>query len=172
MGNSYSRLSVIDVMEITLNILFWGFVIAYLIHVIEEIAVGEGFIEMMRTTFYPEYSGKMFAGFNTMIFLVFISGIILYELFGGVWVIWPLSFAFMFVTNGIWHLLQTIITRKFSSGLITSPIYWILLYFIIRYFLLLGEILLTYFFIAGVIGTIMTLIIFGLAYNFRRKTMQ
>jgi hypothetical protein len=78
----------------------------------------------------------------------------------------------MFVTNGLWHLLQTIVLREFSSGLITSPIYWILMYFITRYFLLTGEILLVFFVIAAVIGTVMTLVIFGLAYRFRRKMKE
>ena len=155
-------------MEITLGVLFWGYVMAYCVHVIEEVAVGEGFIEMMRKTFYPEYSGRMFFGFNLMIFVTFVVGIILFEALGGIWVIWPLSFAFMFVTNGLWHLLQTIVLRKFSSGLITSPLYWILIYFITRYFLLTGEILLLHFVISAVIGTIMTLVIFGLAFGFRR----
>ena len=155
-------------MEITLSVLFWGYVMAYCVHVIEEVAVGEGFIEMMRKTFYPEYSGRMFFGFNLMIFVVFVVGIVLFEVFGGLWVIWPLSFAFMFVTNGLWHLIQTIVLRKFSPGLITSPIYWILIYFIIRYFLLTGEIFLLHFVISAVIGTIMTLVMFGLALRFRR----
>jgi hypothetical protein len=159
-------------MEITLSVLFWGYVMAYCVHVIEEVAVGEGFIEMMRKTFFPEYSGRMFFGFNLMIFVVFVVGIIVFEVFGGMWVIWPLSFAFMFVTNGLWHLLQTIVLREFSSGLITSPIYWILMYFITRYFLLTGEILLVFFVIAAVIGTVMTLVIFGLAYRFRRKMKE
>lgn len=145
---------------------------AYCVHVIEEVAVGEGFIEMMRKTFYPEYSGRMFFGFNLMIFVMFTVGIILFEVLGGIWVIWPLSFAFMFVTNGLWHLIQTIVLRKFSPGLITSPIYWILIYFITRYFLLTGEIFLLYFAISAVVGTIMTLAIFGLAYRFRRTMKE
>ena len=159
-------------MEITLGVLFWGYVMTYCIHIIEEVVVGEGFIEMMRKTFYPEYSGRMFFGFNLMIFVVFVVGIILFEIFGGIWVIWPLSFAFMFVTNGLWHLIQTIVLRKFSPGLITSPIYWILIYFITRNFLLTGEIVLLHFVISAVIGTIMTLVIFGLAFRFRRTMKE
>jgi hypothetical protein len=157
-------------MEITLSILFWGFLIAYCIHIVEEAAVGEGFVKMMKETFWPEYTGRMFFGFNTMIFLVFTAGLILYEIFGGVWVIWPLSFAFMFVTNGIWHLLQTVVLKKFSPGLITSPIYWILIYFIIRYYVIPGDILIIDFIISMVMGTIITLLMFGSAYYFKLKT--
>ena len=161
-----------SMMEITLSVLFWGFLMAYCVHVIEEVAVGEGFVEMMRRTFFPEYSERMFFGFNFMVFVLFVSGIVVFEVFGGVWVMWPLSFAFMFVTNGFWHLIQTLVLRKFSPGLITSPIYWILMYFIVRYFLLAGEILLHYFVIAAVLGTVMTLLIFGLAYRFRRRMRE
>lgn len=156
-------------MEITLSVLFWAFVIAYCIHVIEEVTVGEGFIEMMRQTYFPEYTGRMFVGFNLMIFIVFTVGIMLFEILGGVWVIWPLSFAFMFVTNGLWHLIQTIVLRRFSSGLITSPIYWILMYFIIRYFLMVGEIFLGYFIVSAILGTVLTCVIFGMAFYFRRQ---
>ncbi|MHA2428758.1 MAG: HXXEE domain-containing protein [Candidatus Hermodarchaeia archaeon] len=156
-------------MEITLSVLFWGYVMAYCLHIIEELTVGEGFVEMMRRTFFIEYTGRMFFGFNLMIFLVFVTGIVTYEVFGGIWAIWPLGFAFMFVTNGLWHLVQTMVTRRFSPGLITSPFYWILMYFITRYFLLLGEILLFDFVIAAILGTTMTLVMFGLAMYGRRK---
>ena len=159
-------------MEITLSVLFWGYVMAYCVHVIEEAAVGEGFIEMMRKTFYLKASWRMFFGFNLMIFLIFVAGIVVFEAFGGVWVIWPLSFAFMFVTNGLWHFLQTIVLREYSPGLISSPIYWILMYFITRYFLLTGELLLLYFVISLVIGTVMTVVMFGLAYWVRRRMKE
>ncbi len=156
-------------MEITLSVLFWGYVMAYCVHVIEEVAVGGGFLEMMRKTFYLEASWRKFFGFNFMLFLVFGVGIVVFEWLGGVWVIWPLSFAFMFVTNGLWHFLQTIVLREYSPGLISSPLYWILMYFITRYFLLTGEILLLYYVISLIMGTVMTLVMFGLALFVRRK---
>jgi hypothetical protein len=156
-------------MEITLSVLFWGYVMAYCLHIIEELTVEGGFVEMMRRTFHIEFTGRMFFGFNLMLFLVFATGIVTFEVFGGIWVIWPLGFAFMFVTNGLWHLVQTIVTRRFSPGLITSPIYWILMYFITRYFLLPGEILLFHYIIAAILGTTLTLVMFGLALYGRRK---
>jgi hypothetical protein len=75
----------------------------------------------------------------------------------------------MFVTNGLWHMLQTLLLREYSPGLISSPIYWILMYFITRYFLLTGEIFILYFVVSLVIGTTMTVVMFGLAYYVRRK---
>ena len=156
-------------MEITLSVLFWGYVMAFCVHVIEEAAVGEGFLGMMRKTFYLKASWGMFFGFNFMILLVLVASIVVFELFGGIWVIWPLSLAFTFVTNGIWHFLQTIVLREYSPGLISSPIYWILMYFITRYFLLMGELLLLYYVISLVIGTVVTLVMFVLAYHVRRK---
>jgi len=156
-------------MELSINVLFWGYLAAYCLHIFEE-SVNDGFVKMMKETFWPDFNGKMFFAFNAMLLLVLTVGIILYEIFGGVWIIWPLSFAFIFVTNGIWHLLQTAVLRKYSPGLITSPLYWILMYLIVRYNLLLGNILLLDFLVSMVIGTLITLLMFGSAYRFRLKT--
>ena len=156
-------------MTISLNILLWAFLMALSIHIVEESTVGGGFIQMMKKNFWPEYDGKKFFWFNLVIFSLFAVGIILFELFQQAWVIWPLSFAFMCVTNGIWHLLQTAIVKEYSPGLITSPIYWILMYFIVRYNLLTGEVGPGHFGIALAIGTLMTLLMFGSVWSFRMK---
>ncbi|MHA1728679.1 MAG: HXXEE domain-containing protein [Promethearchaeota archaeon] len=147
-------------MEITLSIMLWLYAAAYSIHIVEESTVGEGFVRMMQR-YWSEYDGKKFFGFNTLLYSIFITGLILYEVLGGAMVIFPLSFAWMFVTNGLWHLIGTILSKRYSPGLITSPIYWILMYFIIRYFLLESKIVLNNFLISLVIGTIMTCLMIG-----------
>ncbi len=159
-------------MNIPINFLLWAYLISLSIHIVEESTVGGGFIEMMKKNFWPEYTARKFFGFNMMIYIFFASGLILFEAFGGAWVVWPLSFAFMCVTNGIWHILQTCILREYSPGLITAPIYWILMYFIIRYSLQAGEILLHHFTIAAAIGTTMTLLMFGSVWSFRSRAMS
>ncbi len=158
-------------MELTLSFFLWGYVIAYCIHIVEEYSVGDGFVTMMRTHFWPEYTARMFFGFNTMLLSSLVIGLILFDILGGYWVIWPLSFAFLFVTNGIWHLLQTFILRQYSPGLITSPIYWVLIYFIIRYFYLNGEIELNLIVVSVILGTIFTILMFASAYYKRVKTI-
>ena len=100
----------------------------------EEYSSGDGFVTMMQKRFWPEYTGTMFFGFNTMLLIVLTIGLVCFDIFDGLWLIWPLSFAFMFVTNGMWHLVQTIVLKEYSIGLATSPIYWVIMYFIIRFY--------------------------------------
>lgn len=156
-------------MTISLNVLLWSFLMAFCIHVIEESTVGGGFVQMMKRNFWREYDGTKFFWFNLSLFSLFAMGVVLFEILQGAWVIWSLSFAFLCVTNGIWHLLQTAILREYSPGLITSPIYWILMYFIIRSNLLTGEINPSRFWVAFAIGTLMTLLMFGSVWSFRRS---
>ncbi|WP_027340412.1 HXXEE domain-containing protein [Halonatronum saccharophilum] len=120
-------------MRISLSFLFWGYAIAYSIHIVEESSLAGGFVNMVKENIWADYDMKNFFWFNTFLYLTNITGIILYDVYGGSWIVFPLSLAWMFVTNGIWHLIGSIITKKYSPGLVTSPIYWILMYMIIRY---------------------------------------
>ncbi len=124
---------------------------------------------MIRRDYWPGYDGKKFFGFNTLLLCLLAVGLILFDGFGGAWVLWPLSFAFLFVTNGLWHFLQTILLKEYSPGLITSPIYWVLLYFIVRYDWLAGVITPSQWLAAMIIGTIVTLLMFGSVWYFRLK---
>jgi hypothetical protein len=148
-------------MEIPLNFLFWGMEAAYLIHCLDETIAGDGFVNMVKKHFWPEYNGKMFFWFNTGFHLINIFSIILYEIFGGSWVIFPLTMSWVFVTNGFWHVLGTALFKEYSPGLMTSPLYWIIMYFILRYSFLQGNISLTNFIISIVIGTVITILMIG-----------
>jgi len=151
-------------MEFTISVLLWGYVAAYCIHIVEEYSVGVGFVAMMKKHFWPQYTARMFFGFNTMLLSALVLGLILFDILGGYWIIWPLGLAFLFVTNGIWHLLQTIVLQEYSPGLITSPIYWLIMYFIIRYYYLTAEISIMIMIISALIGSILTFLMFGSAY--------
>lgn len=152
-----------------LSILFWAMEAAYLIHCLDETVAGGGFVAMVKKHFWPEYTGEKFFWFNTFLHVVNITTIILYEIFGGAWVIAPLSMGWLFVTNGLWHVLGTAMFREYHPGLVTSPLYWIVMYFIIRYGLVPGEIGMSYFIISTVIGTILTIMMIGSLFAMRRR---
>jgi len=143
---------------IPISFLFWGYVAAYVVHILEESLLGENFVEMVRKNFWPEYQWKHFFGFNTLLMILLILSIVLYEVLGGAWIIVPLIFVFLMATNGLWHLGFTLITKKFSPGLLTSILYWMLFYFIFRYSFLQGEIAVSHFVIAAIGGTAMTVL--------------
>ena len=145
--------------------------VSYIIHCLDETVAGGGFVNMVKRHFWPEYNERMFFWFNTILHSINVFSIILYEAFGGDWVIFPLIMGWIFVTNGFWHVIGTAIFREYSPGLMTSPLYWIVMYFIIRYSLLRGIISWPNFIISAIIGTVITILMIGslFARRWRRR---
>lgn len=153
---------------IPISLIFWGYVAAYVVHILEESLLGENFVEMVRRSFSPRFEWKHFAVFNTLLMSVTVLSIILYEVLGGSWILLPLSWAFMFTTNGLWHLGATLLSRRYSPGLLTSILYWLLFSFVVRYAYLPGEIPDGQFLISGVAGTTITVVMIGMMFSMRR----
>lgn len=169
MSVTISAVSSNDSLVIPIQFLFWGYVAAYVVHILEESLLGENFVEMVRKNFWPEYQWKHFFAFNTLLMSLIILSIILYEVFKGTWIILPLIFVFQMCTNGFWHLGFTLITRKYSPGLLTSILYWMLWYFMFRYSFLKGEIVVSHFVIAAILGTGLTMLMIGSFRLFRKR---
>ena len=62
-----------------------------------------------------------------------IASVLLYDLFGGAWLILPLAWLIERACNGLWHLWWTEHFREYSPGLLTSILMWMNLYFVLRY---------------------------------------
>jgi len=142
------------------------------IHILEESVLAENFVDKVRRNFFPAYSWTKFFWFNTFLLSLNIVAVLWYEACGGSWIIFPLSLAVELTLNGIWHLGETIITHKFSSGLLASVLTWILAYLLVRYSLLMGEILPSNFIVSVVFGTLITMFMFGTLFITRTKTMK
>ena len=156
-------------LEIPISFIFWGFVIAYIIHIIDESLMGETFVGMVKNLFWPEYQWKHFFGFNTLLLSLTIISVILFEVFNGLWIVAPLIFVFLYTTNGIWHLVSTIITKKYSPGLATSLIYWILFYFLVRYSFIPNTIPTRIIVISAIAGTFLTILMISSFFIFKRR---
>ena len=154
---------------IPLLFIFWGNVAVYVIHILEESVLGEVFVEKVRLRFWPAYSWKHFFWFNTGVMSLNILAVLLYENLGGAWIVFPLGLMVERCLNGFWHLGETILTKRLSSGLLTSILIWVLTYWLVRYALLKGEISLAYFAPALLIGAGMTSLMLGSLFTFRHK---
>jgi hypothetical protein len=159
-------------LSIPIQLLFWGFVAVYVIHILEESVLGEIFVDKVRKNFIPFYDWTKFFWFNAFLLTLNVIAIISYDIGGGRWIICPLSLAIERTLNGFWHFGETIITRKFSSGLLASVLTWILAYLLVRYSLLTGEIPSADFLIALVIGALITAVMFGALFITKAKTMK
>lgn len=158
-------------MSVPLDIFFWSMEAAYLIHCFDEAFAGDGFVNMIKKHFWSDFDETKFFWFNTMLHMINATSIILFEYFGGSWVIFPLSICWLFVTNGFWHVLGTAKFKEYSPGLATSPLYWIVMYLIIRYSLMQGEINPLDFIISAIIGSLITVAMIGSLF-IRRRQMQ
>jgi hypothetical protein len=149
-------------------------VIAYTIHILEESLLGEIFVEKMKRLYWPEYTWSKFIGFNTILMLLNISAIVLFESFGGAWIIFPLGLAVERSLNGLFHLFETFKTKKFSSGLLTGLIFLILGYFLIKYSIITGKIEPNYLIGSAIVGACATIFISGfmLIPPLRRKIIR
>ena len=79
--------------------------------------------------------------------------------------------SWMFVTNGIWHLMGTFLFKEYSPGLMTSLLYWIVMYLIIRYSLIPGDIIMWQFIVSLVIGLLLTVLMIDSLFLQKRKNI-
>jgi hypothetical protein len=116
------------------SLLFWAFFASYLVHILDETLINGGFVTWVRANFWPTYRVRMFFWFNAgAIAAVAVSNAV-FDAFGGHWVILPLIWVAGFVTHaGTFHLFWTIRRNDYSPGLVTSLLYVMVFYLLIRY---------------------------------------
>jgi hypothetical protein len=66
-------------------------------------------------------------------FVLMIASVVIYDLRGGIWLIFPLAWSIERLCNGFWHVWWAIHFREYSPGLLTSILIWMNFYFIVRY---------------------------------------
>ena len=117
-----------------LNILFWTFFASYIVHIIDETLLNGGFVQWIAGNFWPTYNVRMFFWFNAAFIGAVATGNILFDSFGGHWVILPLIFVAGFVTHVLtFHLYWTVRLNTYSPGLATSLLYVVIFYLLIKY---------------------------------------
>ena len=53
-------------LSIPISFIFWGYVVAYIIHILDESLMGETFVVMVQKNFWSDYKWKYFFGFNIL----------------------------------------------------------------------------------------------------------
>src|SRR5215472_12258191 len=98
--------------EVTLDLLSWALLAAYVVHLVDETLINGGFVEFVRKNFWPGYSMRMFFWFNTGAVIAIALSNILFDLFGGHWVILPLMWISGFAVHGVTvHIFWTVRRR-------------------------------------------------------------
>src|SRR6516225_11528403 len=109
------------------NILFWAFFASYVMHILDETLLNGKFVQ-------STYRARMFFWFNAAFLAAIAAGNVLFDTFGGHWVILPLIFVAGFVTHAFTvHVYWTVRRNTYSPGLLTSTLYIVIFYLLIRY---------------------------------------
>src|ERR1700722_11031798 len=116
------------------SILFWAFFASYVVHILDETLLNGGFVRWIAENFWPTHHMRMFFWFNAAFIVAFAAGNILFDSFGGHWVILPLIFVAGFATHTLTvHFYWTIRLNTYSPGLLTSLLYIVIFYLLFRY---------------------------------------
>jgi hypothetical protein len=99
------------------------------IHILEEALLGENFVDKIKRLYWKGYSWKRFFWYNTGLIILNVAAILFYENRGGGTILFPLILASERCLNGLYHVWESIRFNTFSSGLLTSVLFWILAYF-------------------------------------------
>jgi hypothetical protein len=119
---------------VTLDVLFWALLGSYTVHLLDETLMNGGFVRWISSSFWPAYNDRMFFWFNAGAVVAIAASNLLYDLFGGHCVVLPLFWVAGFALHGVTvHIYWTIRQRTYSPGLVTSVLYWIVAYFVVRY---------------------------------------
>jgi hypothetical protein len=117
-----------------LNILFWAFFASYIVHILDETLLNGGFVQWISSNFWPTYHVRMFFWFNAAFIGVIAVSNVLFDSFGGHWVVLPIIFMAGFATHTLtMHFYWTIRLNTYSPGLLTSLLYLVIFYLLIRY---------------------------------------
>ncbi len=117
-----------------LSILFWAFLASYIVHILDETLLNGGFVKWIAENFWPTYNVRMFFWFNAAFIGAIAWSNIAFDNFGGHWVIIPIAFIAGFATHTLTvHMYWTIRLKTYSPGLVTSLLYLIVFYLLIRY---------------------------------------
>ena len=117
-----------------LSLLFWALLASYIIHILDEALLNGGFVQWIRDNFWPTYTWRMFFWFNAGAIAAIAISNLLFDSLGGHFVILPLIWVAGFVTHAATvHVYWTIRRNTYSPGLVTSLLYVIVFYLLIRY---------------------------------------
>ena len=117
-----------------LNALFWAFFASYVVHLLDETLMNGGFVQWVVQNFWPQYRVRMFFWFNAGAIAAIVASNVLFDSLGGHWVILPIVWLAGFVTHAFtFHLYWTIRRNTYSPGLVTSLLYVVIFYLLIRY---------------------------------------
>src|SRR5258708_19928354 len=117
-----------------LSLLFWGFLASYVIHILDEALLNGGFVRWIADNFWPTYTMRMFFWFNAAVMGAIALSNLLFDSFGGHWVILPLIWVAGFVTHALTvHVYCSVRRNPYSPAFLSILLHVIAFNLLTRY---------------------------------------
>jgi hypothetical protein len=121
--------------------------------------MGEGFVAGVQIHFWPAYTAHKFFVVNASCLGLIAVSNLLYDWQGNRLVGIPMVWVWERSLNGLWHIGWTFYFREYSPGLVTSALFFAILYLLYCYGVLKGHIKQRVFFGAGMIALLMEILL-------------
>lgn len=116
-----------------LTFLFWANFTAFVLHLLDETLMGGGFVGFIQRHFWSGFLMSDFFTANTVWLILIAISNILYDLMGRKFAVFPLFFVWERALNAIFHIGSICYFREYSPGLVTGTLFFVLVYFILRF---------------------------------------
>lgn len=151
-----------------LTFLFWGNFAAFSLHVLDETLMGGGFVAGVQIHFWPAYTATKFFTVNASFLILIAISNLLYDWQGSRLAVIPMVWVWERSLNGLWHIGWTLFFKEYSPGLVTSGMFFVILYLSYRYGVLKGHMRQAAFFGGGIIAAILEVLLLSSLWWVRR----
>ena len=122
-----------------LTFLFWANFAAFAAHVMDETVMAGGLVAFVQRHFWSGFKIGDFAVANTVWLIAIAVSNILYDWLGTRLAVVPMAFVWERCFNGLFHIGSTLYLNEYCPGLLTSALFFVILYLICRYGVLRGH---------------------------------
>lgn len=144
-----------------LTFLFWANFAAFTMHLLDETLMGGGFVPFIQMHFWSGFLITDFVLANTIWLILIAISNLSYDFLGNRFAMIaaiPLFFVWERVFNALFHIYSSFDLNVYSPGLVTSGLFFVILYLICRYGLLKGDIPKVAFFGSGIVAAIFEIV--------------
>ncbi len=123
----------------TLTLLFWANFAAFALHVMDETVMAGGLVAFVQRHFWAGFRLGDFAVANAVWLIAIATANVLYDWQGKWLAVIPMAFVWERCLNALFHVGSTLWLNEYSPGLVTSLLFFVILYLICRHGLLRGH---------------------------------
>jgi hypothetical protein len=121
-----------------LSLLFWANFAAFAMHVMDETVMAGGLVAFVQRHFWAGFRTGDFAVANAVWLIVIAISNISYDWLGKRLAVVPMAFVWERCFNGLFHMGSTLYLNEYCPGLLTSVLFFVILYLICRFGVLRG----------------------------------